>query len=329
MKKANYYRKAQADMEDTCIYYVNRALEIFLNRVTYECEDPDALKYFDPSYAERCIFYDGRDTVWFDEILGSYRCGNVLPGGTFDIYGNPTEWASCPANGTGITYLKDTNAVIIYDTVCKSSPGANATPIVPYLMVLHIVQDMAQLHTARNLNVSSLSCPIIISGTEAQQLSLQNRIKEISVGTPYIFVAVDSNTGNEIKALNTECINNISTFSNELDKEWSALLTYLGTNNVNVVKAERVTDDEVNANNEQITMKAKAVIKARQDGFDKLAAMGYPKVTVKWLGGSAENSAEVFDDNGLPLDEEDEKTEPNVSDGGKGGSDGSSNSSSM
>ena len=63
MKKANYYRKAQADMEDTCIYYVNRALEIFLNRVTYECEDPDALKYFDPSYAERCIFYDGRDTV--------------------------------------------------------------------------------------------------------------------------------------------------------------------------------------------------------------------------------------------------------------------------
>ena len=51
-------------------------------------------------------------------------------------------------------------------------------------------------------------------------------------------------------------------------------------------------------------------------------------MTIKWLGGSTENSADVFDDNGLPLDE-DEKTEPNVADGGKGGSDGSGNSSSM
>lgn len=329
MKTANYFRKAKADMEETCVYYVNRALEIFLNRVKYECEDHEALKYFDPSYAERCIFYNGRTTVWYDNILGSYRCGNVLPGGAFDIYGNPTEWSSCPANGTALTYLNDGNAVIIYDTTCQSSPGATATPIVPYLMILHMVQDMAQLHMARNVNVSSLACPIIISGTEAQQLTLQNRIKELSVGTPYIFVAIDSNTGSEIKALNTECVNNISAFSNELDKEWSELLTYLGTNNVNVFKAERVTDDEVNANNEQITMKAKAVIKSRQDAFDKLAEMGYPKVTVKWLGGSTENSAEVFDDNGLPLDEDNVKTEPSVSDGGKGGSDGNSNSSSV
>ena len=33
-------------------------------------------------------------------------------------------------------------------------------------------------------------------------------------------------------------------------------------------------------------MKARAVIKARQDAFDKLADMGFPKVRVKWIGGS-------------------------------------------
>ena len=52
-------------------------------------------------------------------------------------------------------------------------------------------------------------------------------------------------------------------------------------------KAERLTDDEVNANNEQLSMKARAVIKARQDAFDKLASMGHPQIKVKWIGGSA------------------------------------------
>ena len=52
-------------------------------------------------------------------------------------------------------------------------------------------------------------------------------------------------------------------------------------------KAERLTDDEVNANNEQLSMKARAVIKARQDAFDKLASMGYPQIKVHWIGGSA------------------------------------------
>lgn len=288
-KKNDYYQRALCEREETRQYYMSRALEAFVNRLEYVPEEgyEGCLDFFDSSFLERCIFYQGKATVWFDPIIQSFRCGDALPSGTFDIYGNPSTWFSQPVNGSPQVNLSTDNAVIIYDSAANNRPGTTASYIVPYRMCAHIVSDMCDLHIARNVNVSSLAVPLIITGTPGQQLTLQNRVNEIDTGTKYIFVADDADTGNKIEALRTECVNNIASFSTELDKEWAELLTYLGINNANVFKAERLTDDEVNANNEQLSMKARAVIKARQDAFDKLASMGFPKVRVKWIGGSA------------------------------------------
>lgn len=288
-KKAEYYEQALCARQETKGYYMTRALEAFVNRLEYTCEDVDAgcLDFFDPSYLERCIFFSGSATVWYDPILQSYRCGDVLPRGTWDIYGNPTTWFTQPVNGSPQVELSTDNAVIVYDSSANNRPGTNASYVNPARMCEHIVNDMCDLHTARNVNMSSLAVPLIITGTPGQQLTMQNRLQQIDTGTKYIFVADDTDTGNKIEALHTECVNNIASFSTELDKEWAELLTYLGINNANVFKAERLTDDEVNANNEQLSMKARAVIKARQDAFDKLASMGHPKIKVNWIGGSA------------------------------------------
>ena len=287
-KKNDYYAQALCERQLTKEYYMTRALESFVNRLEYEPEEgyEGCLDFFDSSFMERCIFFNGLSTVWFDPILQSYRCGDVQPHRTLDIYGNPTTWFTQPVNGSPQVELSTDNAVIVYDSAANNRPGTNASYVIPARMCEHIVNDMCDLHTARNVNVSSLAVPLIITGTQGQQLTLQNRVQQIDTGTKYIFVADDADTGNKIEALRTECVNNIASFSTELDKEWAELLTYLGINNANVFKAERLTDDEVNANNEQLSMKARAVIKARQDAFDKLASMGFPKVRVKWIGGS-------------------------------------------
>ena len=312
-KNADYYAQALVERQLTKEYYMTRALESFVNRLEYEPEEgfECCLDFFDTSFAERCIFFKGSVTVWFDPILQSYRCGDVIPQGTRDIYGDPTTWNTQPVNGSPQVELSTDNAVIMYDSSANNRPGTNASYVIPAQMCEHIVNDMCDLHTARNVNVSSLAVPLIITGTPGQQLTLQNRIQQIDTGTKYIFVADDTDTGNKIEALHTDCVNNIASFSVELDKEWAELLTYLGINNANVFKAERLTDDEVNANNEQLSMKARAVIKARQDAFDKLASMGYPKVRVKWIGGSAGLSNGYEDD----YTEQDTKEEEVKNDG--------------
>lgn len=271
LKSISYYDRARMEMDEHYRYFMTRGHGMYASQRHWV----NMGDYFDSNYAEACLFYQGWVTVWYDDIAQSYLCGRVIPGTKLDIYGNYTDWTVQTINGMHIK-LDINNAVIIYDSSLRSYIGNQISrPVAPVAQIGHVVEEMCALSKSLRVNISSLGCPLIINGSADQQMSLNNQIKMYDAGTPYIFVNNDRTQGlnSDIKAMQTGAVNNIASFSTELSKCWSEMYNILGIDNVGVQKAERLTVDEVNSNNEQTNLVAYDKIRARNKGLAYLNAM--------------------------------------------------------
>ena len=228
--------------------------------------------FFDARFAEACLFFNGWVSVWYDEIAQSFVCNKTIPGTGLDIYGNMKDSTIAAINGYSKN-LNTANSVIVYNSNIRGGyDGFSNRPVPPFMMLSTVVDEMTLLHQSAMQNINSMGCPLIISGTPQQKLTLQNKVSQYDNKMPYIFVDSDFTRGKDadLHALNTNCPDHLASFSEELDKCWSEGLTYLGLDNMGQSKRERMLVDEVNANNEEVSMAAKAKLNARNEALTKL-----------------------------------------------------------
>ncbi len=233
-------------------------------------------KFFDAQFAENELFWRGWVTVWYDPIVKSYLCGQVIPQQRQNIYGGYTYWRVQCVNGY-TAELSTANAVIIYNSKLRRgiSSFANPMPISTHAMLRTIIDEMTLIHQTMMVNINSMGCPLIISGTQQQRLTLSNKVAAYDSRVPYIFVDVDQTKGNDgdIKALKTEVTAQLSPLAEEMEKCRCEGLTLMGLDNFNVYKKERMLVDEVNANNQQCSLQAQIALDCRNDGLQKLNDM--------------------------------------------------------
>lgn len=307
MKRISYYDRARFDNDVAYRYFLGRAQLMYTSMRKWE----NMGEYFSQEFAENCLFFDGWVSVWYDEIIGSYLCGKVIPKGKYDIYGNITAWSVQTINGMRVELTPD-KGVIIYDNPSRNVIGSSISrPIPPVMMISHIVNEMCDLHKSMRVNINSLGCPMIISGTQQQQMTLQNKIKYYDAGTPYIFVDSDPMQAKDgdIKALRTGATNNIQSFSTEIDKCWSEIFDVLGIQNVGVNKAERLLVDEVNANNQQVSLVAQSKINSRNSGLEHLNKIFKTECRVVGVDAVATSQRAVHSEKGVDNQTENDYSE--------------------
>lgn len=268
-RKKNAYVEQKRKNDTTWQYYMNRYAELAQSMFKW----PDMGPYFDSRFIESCLFARGWATIWYDEVMGSFLCGNVIPGANLDIYGNYTTWNVQCINGYNRA-LDTSNAVIVYNSEYRSTSAVSAIakPIPPFIMLTEIVDNMTLLHQSMKQNLEKLSLPLFISGTQQQRLTIENIVKYSAAKVPYIFVDKDAaqSLDGDIKALSTQVQCYVDMFSTELSKEWCEGLTFLGLDNMGQSKKERLLVDEVNANNQQVSMAAISKLNARNRAIERL-----------------------------------------------------------
>lgn len=265
-RKAEIQQKMKNDMQWS--FYMYRFAE--LAQGMYEWHNMG--DFFDERFAEACLFFNGWVSIWYDEIAESFVCNKTIAGTGLDIYGNMKDSYIAAVNGYN-RQLDTSNSVIVYNSNIRGGyDGFGNRPVSPFMMLSTVVEEMTLIHQSMMQNINSMGCPLIISGTPQQQLTLQNKVMQYDAKMPYIFVDSDFTRGadGDLRALNTNCPDRIASFSGELDKCWSEGLTYLGLDNMGQSKRERMLVDEVNANNEQVSMAAKAKLDARNNALTKL-----------------------------------------------------------
>lgn len=212
--------------------YYNRLFELAINM--YEWKNlPDSV---DERFLELTLFTKGMAVFFRDEVMGELAL-NCTINGRLDVYGIPINRRAFAVNG----YQKNLTAadsVIIYN---------NYTHTNSMLDVEMYARRLYEIERTMDVNVKAQKTPTLIKGTEAQMLTLKNLYMQYEGNEPFIYGDKSLDLSG-IDVLNTNAPY-VADKLNILKRQiWNEALTYLGVENSNTEKKERLVSDEVTTN---------------------------------------------------------------------------------
>ena len=150
--------------------------------------------------------------------------------------------------------------------------------------VVYIMNNELQLPTSQTINLIAYrlyetertidtnliaqKTPVLIEGDTKTILTLKNVYMQYSGNTPFIFGNKQFDISNKLNVLKTDApylIDKLTIHKHEL---WNEALTYLGIDNANTDKKERLITDEVESNNDLINFYLNCFYKTRKQACD-------------------------------------------------------------
>lgn len=213
-------------------HYYSRLLE--LGTTMFEWKNlPDTI---DERFLEMTLFNRGSIVCFEDKVLGMLALPAAL-GGKFNVYRIPITRNIIANNGY---HKKCTikNSVIIWNNFLHSNSR---------LDIEIFSKKLYNLDRTIDVNVNAQKTPILVSCDETERLSMKNAYKEYDGNAPVIWG--DKRLKPEsLTVLKTDApyvSDRLYTLKTQI---WNEALTFLGINNVNITKKERLLNDEVNRN---------------------------------------------------------------------------------
>lgn len=271
----------------TYLQYYNRLLELAINM--YEWKNlPDTV---DERFLELTLFSDGMAVYFRDEILGDL-CLQTMIGGNLDVYRIPMERTAYAANGYQVR-LDPTNSVIIFN---------NYTHTNSMLDIEMYARRLYNIERTIDVNVNAQKTPVMVIGSEAQRLTLKNLMMQYDGNEPFIY-GDDKLNVNALSVLRLDAPY-VADKLNILKRQiWNEALTYLGIENSNTEKKERLVTDEITSNLGGVEAQRFCRLNARRKAADQINAMFGTNITVDFR---EENKVKYFDE---AEDEEKEDTQ--------------------
>lgn len=207
----------------------------------------------DEKWIERYLFTDGK-CMFFKDAEKGFMVTKCAASGQLNYYDEPTMLRSYGTNYNGADYENNIEAVLIRnnDEMIPTSPTIQ-------LFALRL----AELSRTIDINIHAQKTPILIKCSEKQRMTLKQVYKQWNGFEPVIFGDKNLDAG-EFDAFRTDAPVVFDKLQIQKHAIWNEAMTFLGINNANMDKRERLVDDEVQANNEQIEMSVAIMLKARE-----------------------------------------------------------------
>lgn len=190
-------------------------------------------------FLEDSLFKYGKACFVKDPTLG-YLTLQASSNGQVNVYNNPISIVA-----TGINYHKNFNVGenCVY---IKNNKMSRPT----FLTIDLIARRLYEVQRTIDVNTQLLKFPAIIEGSTKQALTLQNLLEQYSGNVPFIFGNKNFNVVDAMKTINLATPYIIDKLEIEKHQIWNECLTYLGIDNANTDKKERMITDEIESNNE-------------------------------------------------------------------------------
>lgn len=217
----------------------------------------DAVAGFGASrFLELSLYENGRACFLKDDNLG-YLALKVNPSDKLNVYNLPEK-------------------------VMAWSIGYNKT--LPFDSVVYIMNNELELPTSQTLslfayrlyetertidvNLIAQKTPVLIEGDTKTILTLKNVYMQYSGNTPFIFGNKQFDISNKLNVLKTDAPYLVDKLELHKHEIWNEALTYLGIDNANTDKKERLITDEVESNNDLISYYLNCFYKTRKQACD-------------------------------------------------------------
>ena len=123
---------------------------------------------------------------------------------------------------------------------------------------------LAELSRTIDINVNAQKTPVLVVTTDKQKLSLKNIYAQWNGFEPVIYGDKNLDAPELMRVLKTDAPIVFPELQNQKQTIWNECLTFLGINNANTDKRERLITEEVVSNNNHIDLSADVLLKSRQ-----------------------------------------------------------------
>lgn len=209
-------------------------------------------------HIEKWLFDEGKALVFEDKNYGLMCLPCDMLG--CNVLNDPTGYRA-----TGFNYSKfvDAKDGVLIENNKLRMPTADA--------IRYFTDQLYEIVRTRDTNIKTLKLPFILGCTDKDVLTYKKILEEIENNTWALFTNKNMvNIDEAIKVLPT----GVKPFTAELTDQYHDImneaLTYLGINNANTDKRERLITDEANANNQFIESCAEMFLEARKRACEEI-----------------------------------------------------------
>lgn len=226
----------------------------------------------DERHVERFLFNEGRCMFFHDDTVG-WMVAKCAEAGYLNYYDDPTALLPVATNFTPATPKESGEQAVLILNNSYARPTA-------YTIMLKAAR-LTEIRRTADINIHAQKTPVILKTTEKQRLSAKSVYNQWNGFEPLIIADKAIDEGITMEAIRIDAPVVFDKLTIELNKEWQDCMTFLGIDNANTDKRERLVDDEVRANNEQIDLSAHVMLKARQKAAEQMSKLCGCKITVE------------------------------------------------
>jgi hypothetical protein len=226
----------------------------------------------DERFLEITLFQSQMALFFRDLSIGRYMATQANFAGSMNPYLNPTVFQPY---GTGYHYkqLGPKECVPIWDNVLRVSM---------FDLLEVYAERLARLDRSLDVNIDNTNIPLIISCDEKQKLTVMNALRQRQDGEPAILTYDSLDVQGMIQSFPNVTPFNADKLLNAKAQVMNEALSFLGIQNSNTEKKERLITDEVDAGSERVDIYRAGYLKSRQQACDQINRLFKLNVGVNW-----------------------------------------------
>lgn len=231
-------------------------------------------------WIEKFLYYEGECVFFKDKTKGEIvtKCNDY---GGYNNYDEPVKLRPYGTNyHTDRVLINGKDAVLIKNNV-ERIPTSKAIKLFAW--------RLADITRTIDVNVSAMKTPLIIRCSEKQKNTLKRMFEQVQDNEISLMVdkALDPNS-DIFEVLKTEAPIVFDKLQLQKHAIWNEIMTFMGINNANQDKKERLVDDEVQANNEQVEYSANVMLQTRKQACEEINKMFGLNISVEMVDLSQE-----------------------------------------
>lgn len=247
-------------LDQTNIYF-NLLCMLCINRFEWH-NLPDEI---DSRFLELTLMRNGRAVFFYDEAYG-YMCLPFTDRGELNYYMYPTKVSPYAIGGYNFPDLALEECVLIYNDTMHTTP---------LLTITTYTQKLTNVSTSLDVNSAGLRSPVIGLCEESQKYTFEQLFDKVSDGKPRILGAknLDLNNINMFPTISQPLVDSVKELRDYKRDIWFEALTYLGIENADTSKRERLLTNEVNSNNAEVQVFKALGLATRQRACQQINEM--------------------------------------------------------
>lgn len=225
----------------------------------------------DEKWIERYLFAEGQCMFFFDETFG-FMVARCNVNDNLNEQDEPTVLIPVATNyipraegyrnfmGRKIEGAKPKDQCVLIRNNDIMIPTARTIKL--------FAMRLTEIQRTIDINIHAQRTPVLVRCQERTRLTLKNIYKQWQGNEPVIFGDKSLDDNEAFNVLRTDAPVVFPQLQVQSHSVWNEAMTFIGVNNANMDKRERLVDDEVQANNQQIQLSASIGLKARERACD-------------------------------------------------------------